>query len=182
MVSIQTPFNRHHLMSLQEMVLRGPLTTTPPCCTCLCIATNKVHSIPAAHLAACSLAARVPAWGSKYAHPLPNAFTQLFSSVNVPWPQMGMTDADYLHAFQKIVMPIALEFAPELVISKETFLSKFYLISCLVSAGFDAAAGDDLGECHVTPAGYAHMTHMLAGLAGGKLAVALEVSRSTVAT
>ncbi|KAF8345892.1 histone deacetylase complex protein [Amanita rubescens] len=80
-------------------------------------------------------------------------------SVNIPWPQNGMTDADYLHAFQKIVMPIALEFAPELVI---------------ISAGFDAAAGDDLGECHVTPAGYAHMTHMLAGLAGGKLAVALE--------
>jgi histone deacetylase 6 len=45
----------------------------------------------------------------------------------------------------------------------------------LVSAGFDAADGDDLGECHVTPTGYAHMTHMLSGLAGGKLVVALEV-------
>lgn len=45
-----------------------------------------------------------------------------------------------------------------------------------VSAGFDAARGDDLGECDVTPAGYAHMTHMLSGLAGGKLVVALEVS------
>ena len=44
-----------------------------------------------------------------------------------------------------------------------------------VSAGFDAAKGDDLGECEVTPAGYAHMTHMLSGLAGGKLLVALEV-------
>ncbi|KAF8630632.1 hypothetical protein AX15_002783 [Amanita polypyramis BW_CC] len=80
-------------------------------------------------------------------------------SVNVPWPQKGMKDADYLHAFQKVIMPIALEFAPELVI---------------ISAGFDAAEGDDLGECYVTPAGYAHMTHMLAGLAGGKLVVALE--------
>jgi len=28
-----------------------------------------------------------------------------------------MTDADYIHTFQQIVMPIALEFAPELVIS-----------------------------------------------------------------
>lgn len=45
-----------------------------------------------------------------------------------------------------------------------------------VSAGFDAAEGDELGECHVTPTGYAHMTHMLSGLAGGKLVVALEVS------
>ena len=29
-----------------------------------------------------------------------------------------MGDADYLYAFHKIVMPIAIEFAPELVISK----------------------------------------------------------------
>lgn len=50
----------------------------------------------------------------------------------------------------------------------------------VVSAGFDAAAGDDLGECYVTPAGYAHMTHMLSGLANGRLVVALEVCmRST---
>ncbi|ETW78721.1 hypothetical protein HETIRDRAFT_324562 [Heterobasidion irregulare TC 32-1] len=80
-------------------------------------------------------------------------------SVNIPWPEKGMRDADYIHAFQKIVMPIALEFAPELVI---------------ISAGFDAADGDELGQCHVTPAGYAHMTHMLSGLAGGRLVVALE--------
>ncbi|KAH7927131.1 Arginase/deacetylase [Leucogyrophana mollusca] len=80
-------------------------------------------------------------------------------SVNIPWPKKGMGDSDYIHAFQQIVMPIAMEFAPELVI---------------ISAGFDAAAGDDLGECFVTPAGYAHMTHMLSGLASGKLVVALE--------
>ncbi|KAJ8587474.1 histone deacetylase clr3, partial [Rhizopogon salebrosus TDB-379] len=80
-------------------------------------------------------------------------------SVNIPWPRKGMTDADYIHAFQQIVMPIGMEFAPDLVI---------------ISAGFDAAVGDDLGECFVSPAGYAHMTHMLAGLAGGNLVVALE--------
>ena len=99
------------------------------------------------------------------------------SSVNVPWPQKGMRDADYLHAFQKVIMPIALEFAPELVISKNQFSVDSSAHWIQVSAGFDAAEGDDLGECHVTPAGYAHMTHMLAGLAGGKLVVALEVSR-----
>ena len=43
-----------------------------------------------------------------------------------------------------------------------------------VSAGFDAAEGDDLGECHVSPAGYAHMTHMLSSLANGRMVVALE--------
>lgn len=47
-----------------------------------------------------------------------------------------------------------------------------------VSAGFDAADGDILGECCVTPAGYAHMTCMLSSLAGGKVVVALEVSLS----
>ncbi|EPS99814.1 hypothetical protein FOMPIDRAFT_1146984 [Fomitopsis schrenkii] len=80
-------------------------------------------------------------------------------SVNIPWPEKGMKDADYLLAFQKIVMPIALEFAPDMVI---------------ISAGFDAAEGDTLGECHVSPAGYAHMTHMLSSLANGRLVVALE--------
>ncbi|KAF6761227.1 histone deacetylase clr3 [Ephemerocybe angulata] len=80
-------------------------------------------------------------------------------SLNVPWPCPGMGDADYLHAFQRVIMPIAMEFAPELVI---------------ISAGFDAAEGDELGQCLVTPAGYAHMTHMLSGLAGGKVVVALE--------
>ncbi|KZT43546.1 histone deacetylase clr3 [Sistotremastrum suecicum HHB10207 ss-3] len=83
----------------------------------------------------------------------------LGTSVNVPWPCGGMRDADYLYAFQKLIMPIAFEFSPDLVI---------------VSAGFDAAEGDDLGECHVSPAGYAHMTHMLLSLASGRVVVALE--------
>lgn len=43
-----------------------------------------------------------------------------------------------------------------------------------VAAGFDAAAGDELGGCFVTPACYAHMTHMLMSLANGKVAVCLE--------
>ena len=44
-----------------------------------------------------------------------------------------------------------------------------------MSAGFDAAAGDMLGGCYVTPACYAHMTHLLMSLANGKVAVCLEV-------
>lgn len=44
----------------------------------------------------------------------------------------------------------------------------------IVSAGFDAARGDPIGGCDVTPEGYAHLTHMLSGLAGGKMIVALE--------
>ena len=80
-------------------------------------------------------------------------------NVNIPWPCHGMRDGDYLLAFQQVVIPIAQEFDPDLVI---------------ISAGFDAAEGDELGQCYVTPAGYAHMTHMLMSLANGKVAVCLE--------
>lgn len=44
----------------------------------------------------------------------------------------------------------------------------------LVSAGFDAAKGDHIGQCLVTPEGYAHMTYMLKSVADGRLIVALE--------
>lgn len=80
-------------------------------------------------------------------------------NVNIPWPTKGMGDGDYMFAFQQVVMPIAMEFSPDLVI---------------VAAGFDAAAGDELGGCFVTPPCYAHMTHMLGTLANGKLVVCLE--------
>ncbi|XP_077185614.1 protein deacetylase HDAC6 isoform X2 [Paroedura picta] len=80
-------------------------------------------------------------------------------TVNVPWNCPRMGDAEYLAAFHQIVMPVSYEFNPELV---------------LVSAGFDAARGDPLGGCLVTPECYAHMTHLLLGLAGGKVALVLE--------
>ncbi|PGH36252.1 histone deacetylase 6/10 [[Emmonsia] crescens] len=83
----------------------------------------------------------------------------LGKNINIPWPTQGMGDGDYMYAFQEVVMPIAYEFDPDLVI---------------ISAGFDAAAGDELGGCFVTPPCYAHMTRMLMNLAGGKVAVCLE--------
>lgn len=43
-------------------------------------------------------------------------------------------------------MPVAYEFNPDLIV---------------VSAGFDAADGDPIGQCRVTPEGFAHMTAML---------------------
>lgn len=94
-------------------------------------------------------------------------------NVNIGWTDQGMGDGEYMAAFQKIVMPIAQEFDPDLVI---------------VAAGFDAADGDELGGCFVTPACYAHMTYMLMSLADGKIAVCLEggynlkaISRSALA-
>ncbi|XP_051823997.1 histone deacetylase 6 [Antechinus flavipes] len=80
-------------------------------------------------------------------------------TVNVAWNGPRLGDSDYLSAMHHIVMPIAYEFNPELV---------------LVSAGFDAARGDPLGGCLVSPEGYAHMTHLLMGLAGGHVALVLE--------
>lgn len=80
-------------------------------------------------------------------------------SVNIPWQNSGVGDADYVYAFRKIVIPIISEFDPDLVI---------------VSAGFDAADGDLIGQCHVTPAGYGQLTHMLKAIARGKLTVILE--------
>lgn len=80
-------------------------------------------------------------------------------NINIPWPTKGMGDADYMFAFQHVVMPAAREFDPDLVI---------------IAAGFDAAEGDQLGGCHVTPPCYAHMTHELMSLAKGKLVVCLE--------
>ncbi|KAJ1565123.1 Histone deacetylase hda1, partial [Nowakowskiella sp. JEL0078] len=80
-------------------------------------------------------------------------------NINIPWPCGGMGDADYIHVFNRILIPVAHEFQPDLVI---------------VAAGFDAARGDHIGECDVTPEGYAHLTHMLKAFANGKLVLALE--------
>ncbi|KAG7577744.1 Histone deacetylase domain [Arabidopsis thaliana x Arabidopsis arenosa] len=79
--------------------------------------------------------------------------------VNVPWSCGGVGDKDYIFAFQHVVLPIASAFSPDFVI---------------ISAGFDAARGDPLGCCDVTPAGYSRMTQMLGDLCGGKMLVILE--------
>ncbi|XP_071547214.1 uncharacterized protein HDAC6 isoform X2 [Panulirus ornatus] len=80
-------------------------------------------------------------------------------NVNIPWNKSGMGDAEYMSAMLQVVLPIAYQYDPQLV---------------LVSAGFDAARGDPLGGCYVTPECYGHMTHLLSGLAGGHLVLALE--------
>ena len=91
-----------------------------------------------------------------------------------------MGDGDYLYAFQRIVMPIAMEFQPDLVIGMHDYQQPILgndsnFPPNAVSAGFDAAAGDSIGGCFVTPPGYAHMTAMLKTLANGNIVVCLEV-------
>ncbi|KYM93108.1 Histone deacetylase 6 [Atta colombica] len=80
-------------------------------------------------------------------------------NVNIPWNKKGMGDAEYIAAFQQIVMPIAYQFNPELV---------------LISAGFDACIGDTLGGCLVSPELYGHLTHWLSSLANGRIILSLE--------
>uniref|UniRef100_A0A665SXM0 histone deacetylase n=1 Tax=Echeneis naucrates TaxID=173247 RepID=A0A665SXM0_ECHNA len=85
-------------------------------------------------------------------------------NVNVAWtgglePPMG--DTEYLAAFRSVVIPIAQEFSPDVV---------------LVSAGFDAAEGNPapLGGYKVSAKCFSFLTHQLMSLAGGRLVLALE--------
>ncbi|XP_065200082.1 histone deacetylase 4 isoform X3 [Planococcus citri] len=85
-------------------------------------------------------------------------------NVNVAWSgglNPPMADAEYLAAFRTIVMPIAREYVPDII---------------LVSAGFDAASGHPppLGGYKVSPACFGFMTQQLAQLADGKVVLSLE--------
>ncbi|KAJ2670559.1 Histone deacetylase hda1 [Coemansia spiralis] len=80
-------------------------------------------------------------------------------NINVPWASGGMGDGDYMYAFKKLVIPVAREFRPDMII---------------VASGFDAANCDPVGECNVSPACYACMTSMLNSVASGKLVLSLE--------
>eukprot|EP00062_Callorhinchus_milii_P006748 gi/632947614/ref/XP_007889135.1/ PREDICTED: histone deacetylase 10 isoform X2 [Callorhinchus milii] len=80
-------------------------------------------------------------------------------NINVPWNKIGMENSDYLAVFFHILLPMAYEFNPELI---------------LVSAGFDSAIGDPEGEMCATPECFAHLTHLLKSLANGKICIVLE--------
>ncbi|XP_044287599.1 histone deacetylase 4 isoform X2 [Varanus komodoensis] len=74
-------------------------------------------------------------------------------------PPMG--DTEYLAAFRTVVMPIANEFAPDVV---------------LVSSGFDAVEGHPapLGGYNLSAKCFGYLTKQLMGLAGGRIILALE--------
>jgi len=91
-------------------------------------------------------------------------------TINIGWNTYGHPmpgDAEYLAAWRDVLMPVAREFEPDLVI---------------VAAGFDAAKGDPLGKCQVSPECYAALTSDLMSLAGGKLVLALEGGYNLFAT
>ncbi|NXU64785.1 HDA10 deacetylase, partial [Horornis vulcanius] len=80
-------------------------------------------------------------------------------NINLPWNKVGMENSDYLAAFFHVLLPMAFEFDPELVI---------------VSSGYDSGIGDPEGQMNATPEVFAHLTHFLMQLAKGKLCVILE--------
>ena len=82
-------------------------------------------------------------------------------NVNVAWNSKGMGDRHYASAWEEVLLPLAREWEPTLVI---------------VAAGFDAARGDPLGGCDVTPSGFAHLLRALQTLPSveGKVVLVLE--------
>ncbi len=90
-------------------------------------------------------------------------------TVNVPLHAHG-GDATYRAAFERVILPVADEFKPELV---------------LVSAGFDAAARDPLAAMEVSSAGFGWMARAVASIADkhakGRMAMALEGGYDLVA-
>lgn len=101
------------------MGLKEPSSTIPVSYTSRYIGLTVVDSIPVALLVGWILVGKASAKEREYL--ISSSFTKddwsFVSSINIPWPEKGMGDAEYLHAFMKVVMPIAMEFAPELVIS-----------------------------------------------------------------
>jgi acetoin utilization deacetylase AcuC-like enzyme len=83
-------------------------------------------------------------------------------TVNAPLPA-GFDDAGYVRLFERLIVPIADQFHPQLV---------------LVSAGFDAHRDDPLGSMAMTEHGYARLCAIMLDLArrhaGGRIALILE--------
>ena len=83
-------------------------------------------------------------------------------NINLGWDcistQTPMNDADYAEAWAELLIPVATQFQPQLI---------------LIAAGFDSAKGDPEGECLLTPQGYAHLTSKLMSV-GAPIVVALE--------
>lgn len=91
----------------------------------------------------------------------------LHHNINIAWrgerANPPMSDADYFAAFRTVVLPVATEFNPDLVV---------------VAAGFDACSAQEdskrAGGYAVSPLAYAYFTQMLMGVSEGRVVLALE--------
>ena len=84
------------------------------------------------------------------------------ATLNLPFPA-GFGDAEYVRAFDEVVVPVLRQFRPEFV---------------LLSAGFDTDYRDPLGGMSVTPAGFAAMARACVAVANevsdGRIVAVLE--------
>jgi len=81
-------------------------------------------------------------------------------NVNIGWNLTSTSiigDTEYMYAFDTLIKPMLIEYQPEIII---------------ISAGFDSAHGDPLGNLHVTPICFNHMTFELAKISN--VAIVLE--------
>ena len=83
-------------------------------------------------------------------------------TINLPIPK-GYGDAEYASIFESLLVPVAEQFAPELI---------------LVSAGFDTHKDDPMGGMQMTAQGFAGMTASIKKIAdkacNGKIVMSLE--------
>lgn len=78
------------------------------------------------------------------------------TNLNIVWGQGGMGDVEYAAAFSEVVLPVLSSFGPDLI---------------LIGAGYDAAKGDLLGDCGLTPEMYYIMMNSVLEAAGRRTPV-----------
>lgn len=80
------------------------------------------------------------------------------TNINIAWLYGKMGNVEYAAAFSELILPLLSEWSPDLI---------------LVSCGLDAAKGDLLGDCELTPDMYHSMTRSLVAF-GVPMVMALE--------
>ncbi|WP_026575713.1 class II histone deacetylase [Bacillus sp. UNC438CL73TsuS30] len=88
-------------------------------------------------------------------------------NINIPLPP-GTSNEGYIHAFERVIIPVANEFKPELII---------------VSAGQDSSIYDPLSRMMVNSEGFRQMTDLVKGIAdrhcNGRIVICHEGGYST---
>lgn len=82
------------------------------------------------------------------------------TNVNIAWLYAKMGNVEYAAAFCELILPLVSSYEPDLI---------------LVSCGLDAAKGDLLGDCEVTPQGYYCMTKSLLQVCGVNIPVVVAL-------
>jgi Deacetylases, including yeast histone deacetylase and acetoin utilization protein len=80
------------------------------------------------------------------------------TNLNIVWGLGGMGDTEYAEAFRNVVLPALDAFDPDLII---------------VACGLDAAKGDLLGDCGLSPAMYYAMTNSLLNTCGQDIPIVI---------